>query len=378
VKDLLSYLRVIFNPEDDIALLRILNTPPRGIGKTTIELLTQAALEMGIPILQALRAKARDSQFPGRASRALLRFQELVDKWTGLQDTLTAAEILETIMEDIQYREMLTRQETAVEAENRFANIEELIRAASESEQRGETISDFLDRAALSSELDHLDPNARVALMTLHSAKGLEFDAVFMAGMEEGLFPHSQSMGTNEDLEEERRLCYVGITRAKQKLFVTWTTFRKSYGPEAGFPAKVSRFLEEMPQDLIEGLDSQIYESFDQRPRFRSRFYGQSPEVDRHSEPDESKVREEPFIQPKSIAELKAYLEQKQHQIDSGSEKPRAESIIKAGMRVRHDKFGEGIVLSRQRTGNEIKLVVTFSRAGKKSLIEKYAKLKPL
>ncbi len=373
VKDLLAYLKVIFNPEDDIALLRILNTPPRGIGKTTIDILTQAALDKGIPILQALREKAQDPQLPGRAKQALLRFQELVDRWVEARDTATAAQMLEAIVKDTQYKEMLQKRETAVEAENRLANIEELIRAAAELEQRGETITDFLDRAALSSELDHLDPNARVALMTLHSAKGLEFEVVFIAGMEEGLFPHSQSVGTVESLEEERRLCYVGITRAKKKLFATWTPFRKSYGPEVGFAAKASRFLMEMPQDLVEGLDSQINESIDQRPQFRSRFFGQSQENDWHGSTEKNKVREEPFIQPKSIAELKAYLKQKQMETDN--EKPNSRTIFKAGMRVCHEQFGEGIVLSRQRMGNEIKLVVTFSRVGKKSLIEKYAKL---
>jgi len=378
VRDLLAYLRVIFNPEDDIALLRILNTPPRGIGKTTIDMLTQVALDKGIPILHSLREKVKDPQFPARASRALLRFQELVDKWTGLQGTLSAAEMLETIVKDIQYKEMLRKQETETEAENRWANIEELIRAATESEQRGETITDFLDRAALSSELDRLDPNARVALMTFHSAKGLEFEVVFMAGMEEGLFPHTQSMGTNEELEEERRICYVGITRAKRKLFATWTPFRKNYGPDAGFPAKISRFLEEMPEDLIEGLDNEVDDSFDQRPQFQRRFYDQSSKDNWRSPAEKNKIREEPFIQPKSIAELKAYLERKQSQIETGSEKPKTGVILKAGMRVRHDQFGEGIVLSRQRMGNETKLVVTFSRVGKKSLMEKYAKLKPL
>jgi DNA helicase-2/ATP-dependent DNA helicase PcrA len=378
VKDLLAYLRIILNPEDDIALLRILNTPPRGIGKTTIDILTQAALDRGIPILQTLREKVSDPQFPGRAKRALMRFQDLVDKWVEVQDTLSAAQMLETIAKDTQYAAMLQKQETAVEAENRWANIEELMRAAAESEQRGETITEFLDRAALSSELDHLDPDARVALMTLHSAKGLEFDVVFMAGMEEGLFPHSQSMGTNEDLEEERRLCYVGITRAKRKLFLTWTPFRKSYGPDAGFAAKVSRFLEEMPQDLLERLDSQIYEPYDQRLEFQKRFFGQSQKYDWTKPAEKNRIREESFIQPKSIAELKAYLEKKQRQMETGNEKLESGNIFKAGMRVHHDQFGEGIVLSRQRMGNEIKLVVTFSRVGKKSLIEKYAKLKAL
>jgi DNA helicase-2/ATP-dependent DNA helicase PcrA len=198
-----------------------------------------------------------------------------------------------------------------------------------------------------------------------------------MAGMEEGLFPHSQSMGTDEDLEEERRLCYVGITRAKRKLFVTWTPFRKNYGPDAGFPANVSRFLEEMPQDLLDGLDSYIQESFDQRPQFENRFFGQSRKSDRANE-KRNRIHEEPFIQPKSIAELKAYLDNKQKQMGTGDEKTGTAVIFKSGMRVRHDQFGEGIVLSRQRMGKEIKLVVTFSRVGKKSLIEKYAKLKPL
>ena len=378
VKDLLAYLRVVFNPEDDVALLRILNTPPRGIGSSTVDMLTGAALEKGIPILQALREKAADPQLAGRASRALLRFQELVDRWTGLQGTLSIAELLETILKDIQYKEMLQKQEAAAETENRIANIEELIRAAAESQERGEGLSDFLDRASLSSELDALDPNARVALMTLHSAKGLEFDVVFMAGMEEGLFPHSQSMGSQADLEEERRLCYVGITRAKKKLFVSWTPYRKTYGPEAGFAAERSRFLKEMPEDLVEGLDSEAYEDFDQRPRFRNRFFEQEEKYAAKPGAGRTQAPEEPAIRPKSIAELKAYLEQQQRSGKTGSEAPKTGPTLKSGMRVHHEQFGDGIILSRERAGNEIKLTITFSRVGRKSLIEKYAKLKPL
>jgi DNA helicase II / ATP-dependent DNA helicase PcrA len=378
VKDLLAYLRIVFNPEDDIALLRILNTPPRGIGNSTIDMLMQAALDKGLPILQVLREKAQDPQAPGRASRALLRFQELVDKWAGLQETISIAELLEMILKDTQYKEMLQKQETATELENRLANIEELIRAAAESEERGESISEFLDRASLSSELDHLDPAARVALMTLHSAKGLEFDVVFLAGMEEGLFPHSQSMGSKEDIEEERRLCYVGITRAKQKLFLTWTRFRKNYGADAGFPAQISRFLNEMPQDLVEGIEDQPSEFFDQRPRFRNSFYEKQEKYSTDYPVKHTRIREESPIQPKTIAELKTYIEQKQKLSKTGSEDSKSGALFKAGMRVRHDQFGDGIILSRERQGNEIKLIVTFSRVGKKALIEKYAKLRSL
>jgi DNA helicase-2/ATP-dependent DNA helicase PcrA len=380
VKDMLAYLRVIVNPEDDVALLRIIHTPPRGIGSTTIDALTQAALEKGIPILQTLREKAQDPQFPGRASRALLRFQELLDKWTGLRSTLSLAQLLETILKDIQYKEMLQKQESAAETESRLGNIDELVRAAAESEERGETISDFLDRASLSSELDHLDPKSRVSLMTLHSAKGLEFDVVFLAGMEEGLFPHSQSLNSSADLEEERRLCYVGITRARQKLFVTWTPFRKNYGPEAGFPAQISRFLKEMPPDLIEGLEEQATESFDQRPRYKARSYEPSEKYFKDRSSEQSRIRETSTLQPKSIAELKAYLEQQQKQrpTETGNDGPKNGPLLKTGMRVRHEQFGDGIILSRERMGNEIKLVITFSRVGKKSLMEKFAKLKAL
>ena len=380
VKDLLAYLRIIFNPEDDIALLRILNTPPRGIGSATVDILTKDALERGVPILEALREKARDPQMPGRSSRALLQFLELLDKWHGLQDSIPIAELLEKILQDTRYKEVFRKQEAAAEIENRLANIEELIRAAAESEERGETISEFLDRASLASELDHLDPAARVALMTIHSAKGLEFDVVFLAGMEEGLFPHAQSMNSEADIQEERRLCYVGITRAKRKLFVTWTPFRKSYGPDAGFPARMSRFLSEMPPELVEGLDREEPERFDQRPGLRNRFHERREEygtVLKYREERPAR-HEPPQKQPKTIAELKAYIQQKEQSGTADKTNDNTGSVLKAGTRVRHEQFGDGIVLSRERTGNEIKLTITFSRVGRKALIERYAKLKAL
>jgi DNA helicase-2/ATP-dependent DNA helicase PcrA len=283
---------------------------------------------------------------------------------------------------------MLERRETALEAENRAGNIDELIAAAAESEERGETIAEFLDRASLSSELDHLNPNARVSLMTLHSAKGLEFDVVFLAGMEEGLFPHSQSSGSEADLEEERRLCYVGITRARKKLFVTWTPFRKTYGPEAGFPAQPSRFLKEMPAELVEGLDELDAAADDQQPwgRFSehpaarrtmfARGEAQSPRKGAAGN------RSKPLPQPKSIAELKEYLAAQTKGTSSvaTSSAPAGTGAtgLRSGMRVRHEQFGDGIILSRERMGNDFKLVITFSRVGRKSLVERFAKLKAL
>jgi DNA helicase-2/ATP-dependent DNA helicase PcrA len=222
--------------------------------------------------------------------------------------------------------------------------------------------------------------------MTLHSAKGLEFDTVFLAGMEEGLFPHSQSMNSEKDIEEERRLAYVGITRARQKLFVTWTPFRKNYGPDAGFPAQPSRFLKEVPEELIEQAESMDLDYADQRPRYRNEWlredndnYGSTPA----RKFERSAIRIDTSLKPKSIAELKAYLEKQQRAASSpssssGSQPTKTGSGLKAGMRVRHDQFGDGIILSRERVGSDFKIVVTFSRVGKKSLMEKFAKLKSL
>ena len=380
VKDLLAYLRVLFNPEDDVALLRIINTPPRGIGKATVDMLTEVALETNVPILQVLRAKTKDSDLPTRTTRALQRFQNLLEQWAGIKDTSSIARILETILEDIQYEHMIRRNETTTEAESRLANIEELVRAATESEQRGESVNEFLDRASLSSELDHMDPDARVCLMTLHSAKGLEFDTVFLAGMEDGLFPHSLSLNSNENLEEERRLCYVGITRARRKLYVTWTPFRKNYDMQARTPAKMSRFLNEMPSELIEQLENNELNEFDQSPTFIRRSYKPQEKIvlRKANSITQSGTEGKPKVQPKSISELRAYLEEQQKKTTTFSAASKGELELKPGSRVHHDKFGDGIVLSRERSGNDIKLVVTFSRAGRKSLIERYAKLKIL
>ncbi len=371
VKDMLAYLRLVFNPEDDIALLRVLNTPPRGIGSGTVDLLTRLALEKGIPIYHAIAELLKSPELVGRSSKALSRFSEMVEGWKRISDTVAPGELLERIASEVQYRAMLQKQETAQDAEARVDNIEELIRAAAEAQERGESVFEFLDRASLSSELDQFDPSARVVLMTLHSAKGLEFDVVFLAGMEEGLFPHSQSMNSKEDLEEERRLCYVGITRARRKLYLTWTPFRRNFGPDAGMQSIASRFLKEMPSDLVEGLEAEsgyLYE----------------PEADYHRRDDDeartSFRRSEPPPPPglTSIAELKAYLQRQSTQPKTGKEAGAPASTLKSGTRVRHAQFGDGIILSRERVGNDVKLVITFSRVGRKTLIERYAKLQAL
>jgi len=372
IKDLLAYLRVIYNPEDDVALLRILNTPPRGIGSSTAKSLTQRALERGIPLSKSLKELSESREFAGRAFRSLQRFQALLDKWSAGRDSLSLAQMLERILEATLYREMLEKRETVQDAADRWANIEELIRAATESEDRGETAFEFLDRASLASELDHLDSNARVALMTLHSAKGLEFDTVFLAGLEEGLFPHALSLDTPEDLEEERRLCYVGITRAMNKLYISWTPFRRTFGSDGSGPSLPSRFLGEIPPELIEGMDLDPEYFDDERDNVDSEETYPEKAAWKPG-PKQAAADPVPGEHPKTMAELRAYLEKTQ-----GSGKESGRPVLKSGMRVRHPKFGDGIILSRRRMGNDVRIDITFSRVGRKTLVERYAKLEPL
>ena len=371
VKDMLAYLRVVYNPEDDVALLRIINTPPRGIGGTTVEQLTRTALEKGIPICQALRELVRDPRLTGRAQRAPARFLETLDDWITRAGSISAGALLEELIGQIGYRGMLEKRDAAQEAEDRIGNIDELVRAAYESEERGETVFEFLDRASLSSELDQFDPDARVALLTVHSAKGLEFDVVFLAGLEEGLFPHFQSRDVKEDLEEERRLCYVGMTRARRKLFLTWTPYRRKFGQDAGMPALPSRFLKEVPAELVEGVELEsAYAVNDEESDYW--------QENRRGEVSEAAERMtvETGGQPRSLAELRAYLTKLQP--GKPSTAAAGGPHLKTGMRVRHAQFGDGIILSRERTGNDFKLTITFSRVGRKTLIERYAKLQAL
>jgi DNA helicase-2/ATP-dependent DNA helicase PcrA len=376
VKDMLAYLRVLFNPEDDIALLRIINTPPRAIGQTTVDLLVRTAATRQVPLTAALAQLSRDPEKAGRAHRALSGFQNMLDEWMSMRDTCSAADLLRRIADDVGYRKMLERQETREDAESRMSNVEELILAASESQDRGETVFEFLDRAALAAEIDALDSSSRVTLMTVHSAKGLEFDAVFLVGLEEGLFPHSLSTGSKADLEEERRLCYVAITRARRKLHVSWTPRRRSFGADAFSRSEPSRFLREMPANLVEKVSvgaDEIRES--------EAFYEEEGEdsptcfVEPARSGDAERSAEEI---PRTIAELRSYLERVKSGAGSTSGGPAAAKPLKSGTRVRHAQFGEGIVLSRERVGNDIRIVVTFSRAGRKTLLERFAKLEAI
>lgn len=530
IKDLLSYLRLVRNPHDSMALQRVINTPARGIGKTTLETLERLALETGRSTWDAMGASIQNRLIPARGLQALEQFRQLIldaqammdpdfagklsgdvaqneDADTGFDfgasagdskeparskeqnadadtafdfggdsdqipllnalsfspfaehpkrpfltmpkvseetdavgeetpafrapgDAATLPELIRFIIDRTGYIKAL-EAEGSPEAFSRIENLKELANAAHDAEVRGETLAEFLDHAALASDTDQYDPNARVTMMTLHAAKGLEFPLVFLAGLEEGLFPHSRTLSNPEELEEERRLCYVGMTRAMNTLILTRAHYRRRYGNDAPELSIPSRFLEEIPSQLIENLGGRS-------PAWSTPAYGGSYRQNRHrgrdndfeghyNYEDENQEAYNPAASRKSGASrtgagskpfvaswMKADASKSTPRGSTGSEaaKPPSDSIdniakffggkpgihkvsglvqpsmevaasrgaagLKKGQRVRHSKYGEGTVLLREGDGDDVKLTVMFNRHGLKKLIEKFANLEKI
>jgi DNA helicase-2/ATP-dependent DNA helicase PcrA len=253
VKDILSYLKLASSQSDSIALGRIINVPARGIGKTTVEQAEKYASENSLSLWDAIARLLELNQFGTRAHAAMLAFRNMI---LDLADTVQSKplnEALAFIEDRTGYRRML-EQENTPEAEARVENLNELMNAAAEAVERGESITDFLDHAALVADADGIDEAAQVTLMTIHNAKGLEFPVVFLAGMEEGLFPHGRSLNSEAQMEEERRLCYVGMTRAEKRLILTWAKYRRRFGGGEQERTIKSRFLGELPPNLVISL----------------------------------------------------------------------------------------------------------------------------
>lgn len=251
IKDALAYLRVIANPADTVSILRIINTPRRGIGKATIDNLLGMAQELGVPLWEILSDETSINTISGRAAKSVTKFSRLMRNFQEQIKKLSAAEIVDGIMQASGYIDDLKNKGTE-EADNRLENIYELYSAVQQFQEENEdtSLESFLANASLASDLDNLEEGQKaVSLMTLHSAKGLEFSIVFLVGLEQGLFPHSRSMRDPAALEEERRLCYVGITRAQEQLFLSHARERRLWGSkDVAIP---SQFLSELPQDLI-------------------------------------------------------------------------------------------------------------------------------
>ncbi|MDY6782111.1 MAG: DNA helicase PcrA [Cyanobacteriota bacterium] len=251
IKDAIAYLRILANPADTVSLLRVINTPRRGIGQTTIDNLLGAARELNVPLWEILADETSANTLSGRAAKSVVRFAELIRDYREKLNELTAAEIVQGLMEEAGYIDDLKKQGTE-EADNRLENIFELYNAVVQFQEENEdtSLEAFLANASLASDLDNLEEGQEaISLMTLHSAKGLEFPVVFLVGLEQGLFPNARTLNDPIALEEERRLCYVGLTRAQEQLFLTYTRQRALWGSrETAIP---SQFLSEIPKELV-------------------------------------------------------------------------------------------------------------------------------
>ena len=393
IKDAIAYLKLAVSSADSVSLLRIINTPARGIGRTTVDEIEAHARQNGIPLWTAIEEILDGRQLSTRSQSALAAFRNLIRELAQSANTEPLPDFLKFLLERTGYRMMLEREKTP-EAEARQENLEELITAAAEAVERGETIVDFLDHAALVSEADAYDEKAAVTLMTLHNAKGLEFPVVFMAGMELGLFPHSRSMNSEEMLEEERRLCYVGMTRAQKRLILSWAKYRRRFGGGEQERSTPSWFLKEIPQNLLVNLRPEVplgeidltAERHDARQSARrntytgktynsleniSEFFGErgiafnGPRPG-HSSPSQS--RPSPVFPPRQVPPAKP-----SSPAADGQAPYRA---ARTGMTVEHPKYGKGTVVRREGEGENAKITVNFPRHGLKKLVEKYAGLK--
>ncbi|MDJ0621162.1 MAG: DNA helicase PcrA [Calothrix sp. MO_192.B10] len=251
IKDVLAYLRAIANPSDTVSLLRVINTPRRGIGKTTIDSLVNASQELGIPLWEILSDETSVNTLAGRATKSVKGFVQMIANWREEITNLPVSQLVQDVLEVSGYVEDLKKQGTD-EAENRLQNVQELFNAVLQFEEENEEVNlqNFLASTALSSDLDNLkEGDAAVSLMTLHASKGLEFPVVCVVGLEQGLFPNYRSINDPVALEEERRLCYVGITRAQERLYLSHARERRLYGYRE--PALRSQFFDELPEELL-------------------------------------------------------------------------------------------------------------------------------
>ena len=251
IKDVLAYLRTLANPADTVSLLRIINTPRRGIGKATVDNLVNAAQELGVNLWEILSDETSVNTLAGRSTKSVNKFATMIGDWQTQIETVSVSEVLQAVLEGSGYIKDLKTQGTD-EAEDRLQNVQELYNAALQFEEDSDDVSlqAFLASTALSSDLDNLKEGSEaVSLMTLHASKGLEFPVVFLVGLEQGLFPNYRSMNDPAALEEERRLCYVGITRAQERLFLSHARERRLYGSRE--PAMRSQFFDELPEELL-------------------------------------------------------------------------------------------------------------------------------
>jgi DNA helicase-2/ATP-dependent DNA helicase PcrA len=362
VKDALAYARLAMFPDDDIALLRVLNTPPRGIGKTSVEALQSVAREYSSSLWDAL-CRTVDAG-AGRALAPLRGFRSLIEDLRAKFAKLPPAEFLSAVLDATGYLDML-RQRDAAEENSRTENLRELLNAVAEGAERGETLADFLDRAALLSGADSFDERAPITLLTLHTAKGLEFDHVFLTGLEEGTFPHGRSLRDSAELEEERRLCYVGMTRARETLTLTRAVYRRTFGSgqdrlQASVP---SRFLSEIPAELVDTAPGSLADAGEKRR------YEADPEYSYSGDEFTRRVRRQSYSATPPVSRAPRAIRPVAARTKVNSSNP----LI--GRLVRHPSYGVGTIIHVDGEDEDRKLTVSFSAHGTKKLVERYANL---
>ncbi|MBI5033051.1 MAG: UvrD-helicase domain-containing protein [Chloroflexi bacterium] len=395
VKDILAYLRLAFNPNDSVAFNRVLNVPTRGIGKSTMDNLARWADKLNVSshmILQMLRGQNIDATrnpqhdpaspatrhpslatdaFDARARKSLVAFVNLVDELIDMRAQIKLTELVQLVLDKTGYADYI--KDGMTEGDERWENVLELQRATKKytTGSAEETLPQFLEEVALIADIDTLQENMNApTLMTLHTAKGLEFRAVFMVGLEEGLFPHSRSLDEPDQMEEERRLCYVGITRAKERLYLLRTFRRSMYGNSE--TSEPSRFLNDIPPKLVNGKQPSV------NIRPSSSYSNQrTARDDRWSNDDNARWTR----RSRDDADEDDRDDNKpvRHLISSRPARPTpkpAETEFRAGDKVHHSTFGDGIVVSSKLTGDDEEVQIAFAGVGVKRLVARYAGLK--
>ena len=371
IKDIIAYLRLIQNTSDNLSLTRIINEPKRGIGRTSLDKVEILATQNGISMYEVIK---RSDEFG--LTRVFMNSREFIsqiEELRNLKEQIQISELIKETLKKTGYTKALEEEDTT-EAETRLENLDEFLTVAMEFEEEmaENSLEEFLEGITLSSDLDNSDDSEdQVTLMTLHSAKGLEFPVVFLVGMEEGVFPGYKSIGEPKELEEERRLAYVGITRAKQHLFVTCARQRTIFGSTSC--NQISRFLKEIPKELLEGYDEAFGEKEESKSYGDYRYewkYGQTiSSVNTYKMSDtDTAIKKKPEYAFRTAESFLSNLNKaKTSDIDV--------SIYRAGQRVFHKKFGEGKINYVEQEGDDMKVDITFDKIGHKRLMAKFAGL---
>ena len=381
IKDTIAYLRLIQNGNDNLSLKRIINEPKRGIGKTSLDKVEQIAEASGTSMYEVI--KKADEFGLNRVFLNSREFVNVIEELKSKKDELSVSELIKLTLKKTGYTKALEAENT-IEAENRIANLDELLTVAIEFEEEfaENSLSEFLEGITLSSDLDNMEEQEdSVTLMTLHSAKGLEFPVVFLVGMEEGIFPGYQSMMDPQELEEERRLCYVGITRAKENLFLTCSKQRTVFGSTSYNP--VSRFLNEIPEDLLEGYQEAFGEPDNNKNQmFKDSSYSWTYGSKNNGSIKTYKINEKEPVMAASNKNTGFAFRTAESFLNSIGKKSTMNtnnqvdlSKYEAGVRVFHKKFGEGTINIVEPEGEDLKVDINFDKAGHKRLMAKYANL---